>query len=112
MSANLSFSYHKAITANGTYFSDVKDMGMHSNRPVLAAAVSAYTNGDYTVTLQHTPDNGLHWIDVDSLAAISSATALGKSITANLICIVRLKVVAANVVAGATIDAYLYWDKE
>jgi len=112
MSAAISFSTHIHITANGTYYSDVKDMGMFSAKPVLAAAVSSYVNGDYTVTLQHTPDAGVHWVDVDSLAAISSNTALTKSITANLISIVRLKIVAVNVVAGAVVDAYLFWDKE
>jgi len=111
MSAANFFQFTQSITADGTYVSDAKDIEQYSIHLVLAAITTDLTDGSYVVTLQHTPDAGTNWVDVDSLTAITTEKAATKSIADHVISIIRLKVVATSVTTGATVNAKLFWGK-
>lgn len=111
MSAVFFFSFPKAITADGTYLSDPKNVEQDSNQFVLATVVASRTDGSYITTLQHSVDGGTTWADVDSTSAQAANGAVTKSVTANVISIIRLKIVASAVTTGATVTGKLFWGK-
>lgn len=97
-----------AITADGTTSGSTIELPSFAQDFIATCEVSGRTDGTYTLTVQHSPDN-VNWFTLDAVAAISSNIMAIKAVSGSSFVFVRASLLAASVTTGATVKCMLHF---
>ena len=97
------------IATNTTTTSDSKQFHVHAKEILAVAIVSTFTDGIYTITLQHSPDN-VNWytLAVGPAQNAASRKVISVPLDQPVFQYVRASIVSESTSTGATIAVELW----